>query len=213
MDSIFPRKFWRPLLVIIGASFFQQMTGINPLLTNINQISGDQKHWPIYPALAQVGGNIIGAIAEVFTEFLGRRAIWFIAMFFISITLMIYAIILSCHRQDMKELVLVDIFIYLLLFGFGAGPIPWFLPPEFFPVKKREIGGSIGAVMNWLFAFAAMQASGSIGDGLNGRGYVYFYIFGAFSLGGAAFGYFYIRNPEGQAREELHKNIYDALPG
>jgi MFS family permease len=217
-ETLWARKWLWPIILVVLMMFFQQMTGINPLLSNIDQIFKNTKNINLrlefarlLTSIMQVIGNFIGAF---FTEVLGRRAIWVISLAGISAMDLTYAIILSANGDDIAALVLVVIFIYLFAFGFGAGPIPWFLPPEVFPVRIRPMAGSLNAVANWLFAFATMQM-GAIQMDTPARqhqwDFILFYIFAAASAGGMLVGLFFIKNPEIQAREELHKNIFDDL--
>jgi hypothetical protein len=95
------------------------------------------------------------------------------------------------------------IFLFLFAFGFGVGPIPWFLAPEAFPVQIRPLTQSIMAVSNWVLAFAAMRLAPEL------QHFEWYIGFGVCTVGATVFGLFFIKNPEAQAREDLHKNIFE----
>jgi MFS family permease len=211
--TLFARKWVWPMAVVLLMSFFQQSTGINPFLSHIKDFFDDSvmdvEDARILTAIAQVIGNFIGAF---FTEYLGRRAIWVISLAGIAATDLAYAIIRTVDPDSIMVpnwAVLIDLFLFLFAFGFGAGPVPWFLVPETFPVRIRPLAGCIMAVSNWIFAFASMVGYDPLKEALSECGC--FYIFAGCSVAGTLFGLFYIKNPEIQAREELHTNIFDDL--
>jgi MFS family permease len=214
-ETLWARKWLWPIIVVVLMMLFQQMTGINPLLSNINTVFGKTdankgllraEVARLLTSIAQVIGNLIGAF---FTEVLGRRAIWVISLIGVAAMDLAYAIVLLIKGEAITTLVIIIVFFYLFAYGFGAGPIPWFLPAEGFPVKIRPIAGSVNAVANWLFAFGTMWLADPMqkqpGD------YAAFFAFAASSVGGTLFGLFFIKNPEVWAREELHPNIFDDL--
>jgi MFS family permease len=219
-ETILAKKWLWPLVVILLMSFFQQSTGINPLLSVIDKLVGSDdrqsKVAQIGATVAQVVGNFIGAFL---TEYLGRRAVWVISLAGITVAVLVYAALVGSGylKDDNTSNVagLVVIFVYLLAFGLGAGPIPWFLAPEVFPVRIRALAQAFMAVSNWIFAWLSMLLAYIMRQNVVAGEYVKqaapYIVFAVLSAGGTLFGLFYIKNPEIQAREELHKNVFDDL--
>jgi hypothetical protein len=50
----------------------------------------------------------------------------------------------------------VAVFGFVFFFCFGFGPIPCFLPPEFFPDKLRATAPSVFSSLNWILSFSVV---------------------------------------------------------
>ena len=89
---------------------------------------------------------------------------------------------------------IVVIFIFLLAFGLGAGPIPWFIVSEMFPPSIRPPAASAVSVSNWTLAFIVIQVFPYMQDAMKDFGC--FMLFAVCSFVGTVFGLFYVKNPE-----------------
>jgi SP family facilitated glucose transporter-like MFS transporter 8 len=203
-DNLFSETWLIPMATVLLMSFFQQTTGINPLFS----VANDYRYvndtvMQVLPVFAHVLGALVGAF---FIEYLGRRLVWVISLGCIAGTDLIHAICALRHAPD--TVIVVDLFVNMFLFGFGAGPIPWFVVSEFFPVPIRPLAGSFMAMSNWLFAAGSMVGYGLLDDAAQNWSWLFFT---GFSIVATFFGVFFIRNPEVQAKEELYQNLYDGV--
>jgi MFS family permease len=205
--TLWSRRWLWPMATVILLMLFQQTTGINVILNSLDQIVLSRTAtWTIGSGVAQVVGNFIGAF---FIEYLGRRAVWVISSAGVAITELVWAIYLASVESNHGTMEVVQgvlLGLFLFAFGLGGGPIPWFLVPETFPVGVRPIAGSLVSVANWSFAFASMFIRIQSADLV--QQFPFYFVVAALSLGGTVFGLFYIKNPEIQAREELHPDIF-----
>lgn len=48
---------------------------------------------------------------------------------------------------------LVSVFVFIILFSIGFGPIPWLIMGEIFPPQFKGIASSLSAAFNWILAF------------------------------------------------------------
>lgn len=153
-ETLFQKKYAMDLIVGCALMFFQQFCGINGILTNITKLFKD--------AGLSIGEGIASAIsssAQVFSIFVGgliidhtgRRLSMIISVSGLIAALLLYA--LSIKFKFGSWFPILAIFIYLLLYGIGMGPIPWFIVPELFPTSVRSIATSIASSVNWLCAF------------------------------------------------------------
>jgi MFS family permease len=145
-------------------------------------------------SLAQVVACVIGALL---IEHLGRRFIWTLSLLAIAVTDAAYATTFLISSKAAQSGRLAIIFLFLLSYGLGAGPIPWFLMPEQFERPIRAYAMSVIACVNWAIAFGLIFLWEKI------REYAEYVFpgFAALSLGGAVFGYCYAMNPEAAARK------------
>jgi MFS family permease len=200
---------------------FQQGTGANMILMYL--VDATESHIPppgttctldkeltfsAFASLAQVVGCILGALL---IEQVGRRFVWTVSLLGISVTDAAYAATFLADGAASNDVRLVMIFVFLLAYGLGAGPVPWFLMPEQFESPLRAYAMSIIACVNWAIAFALIYVWEEIGDQARWA----FPVFAALSLGGAIFGYFYAPNTQEAARkgqelvrpEELYQEL------
>jgi hypothetical protein len=96
------------------------------------------------------------------------------------------------------------IFIFLLSFGFGAGPIPWSGAPcadtEFLPLRLRAFAMAVIGCLNWILVALILVSERLIESDPHGYRYL---LFGCFSLLGVPFGFFFVRVP----RDEVHRQV------
>jgi MFS family permease len=206
-ESVFSAGHFCSLLVCIGFMFFQQFSGINAILTNLTDLftrAGVALESGYASAIAAIAQVIACLVAGFLIETLGRRVVWIASFGLITVTDLLYGIYEIPSVRDSGVfptwLPIFVIFLNLLGFGAGAGPIPWFIVAEMFPDSVRPTAVSIVSTSNWIFAFAVLQLFPEIQKGMNLWGC--FVLFAALSLVGTVFGLFYVRNPELDVKEK-----------
>lgn len=194
-DSIFKKEYAKPLFVCIMLMFFQQVSGINAILTNFNSLL-DSVGIPIgsgYGSAIATSATLISNIVVGFiVQKIGLKVAWIISAIGITVSLSIYSLTLIYNWPPMVAL--VAIFLFNLLYGIAAGPIPWFVAPTLFPTSVRPIATNIASASNWLFVFIIIMSFQRMKNAL-GEAYSML-IFAGLSLISAIFGYFAVGNEE-----------------
>jgi MFS family permease len=143
----------------------------------------------------------------------GRKANWIISLGGAAITDFIYALYEHPRLQHRfgTWVPIPVIFINMLAFGLGAGPIPWFVIPQMFPPQVRSAATSIGILSNWIFTFAVIVTFPSLSEATHNWGV--FLIFAVASFAGIIFGIFYIKDPKPEIRKDdsLGVALYDGI--
>ena len=155
------RDLFRPtirktLLIGIGLSVMQQVTGINTILyyaPTIFKMSG------FHAASSAIFASIaIGIVFLVFTlvsvsliDKLGRKPLLYFGISFMAIAtlVMIASFHLNTEFFGTKILLLTGILVYVMAFAVSLGPIAWLMIAEVFPTQVRGFGASIATFFNW----------------------------------------------------------------
>jgi MFS family permease len=161
-------------------------------------------------ASAQVLGCLFaGSLIQAF----GRGIIWIISLATIAVTDLILSVSQEQSSNDKfpRWIAIFVMFINMLAFGIGAGPIPWFNIPEMFPPAVRPAATSIGVLSNWIFTFTVIVTFPPFSEKTNKWGV--FLFFAIISFAGVIFGFFYVKDPETEQMKEdsLGTAIYDGL--
>ena len=156
-ESLFNNKYKKPLIISLALMFFQQFSGVNGLLSNLEKIFNDSGS-SIKPSVASflvgLSGVISTGIASPLVGYLGRITSWNISSILCSIALLIAG--LNEWFKWSKLIPLICLFSNNLVFGLGLGPIPWFVVPELFPDSVRSFAMSLMTAINWTFASLVM---------------------------------------------------------
>jgi SP family facilitated glucose transporter-like MFS transporter 8 len=208
-ETVFSGVYLCPLCVTIGFMFFQQLSGINAILTNLTDLfteAGIDLDTGYASAIAAVAQVIACLAAGFIIEKLGRKVVWVASFGLITFTDFLYGLSEVPKFKDNHTFPtwfpILIIFLNLLGFGLGAGPIPWFIVSEMFPASVRATAVSISSTSNWIIAFAVLQVFPEMRKGLGLWGC--FILFAAVSLVATIFGIFYVKNPEA-AEEKLQQ--------
>lgn len=203
--DIWQKKWILPLFVCVMFMFFQQFSGVNAILTNLTTLfesAGVELSPGIASAISSIAQVVSVFIGAVLIEKLGRKVIWIVSFGGITLADLLYAL---CTRNIIKStwFPIVVIFLFLLAFGLGAGPIPWFIVSEMFPPSVRPQASSVVSTSNWVLAFLVIEIFPFMENRMGDFGC--FMLFAACSLAGTLFGLKYVKNPEddGHGYEEL----------
>jgi len=202
-ESICQAEHLPSLFIGMLLMFFQQFSGVNAILTNLTDLFV-AAHVEIKSGIA----SAIAASAQVISVFiggslmdkLGRKKIWIISLSGISGSLLLYSLTMKITMSSWIPI--ISVFAFLLFFGLGAGPIPWFIVPELFPSSLRAKASSITASTNWLCAFSVIFLFKAMVKSLTQFGS--FIVFMIIAAAGSIFGVLYIQNPKNEYQPIEH---------
>ncbi|XP_040205273.1 solute carrier family 2, facilitated glucose transporter member 2 [Rana temporaria] len=197
-------NYRQPILVSLVLHMSQQFSGINAIFyysTSIFTKAGISQ--PVYATIGVGAVNTVATIASVFlVEKAGRRSLYIIGLVGMCICAIIMTIalaLLSSHA-GMSYLCMVAIFLFVVFFEVGPGPIPWFIVAELFSQGPRPAAMAVSGFCNWSCNFIIGMCFQYIADAC---GPYVFIIFAVLLLGFALFTYFKVPETKGKSFEEI----------
>jgi MFS family permease len=212
-QSVCSRRWMAPLAIACAFTIFQQFTGVNAIITNLQELfHGAGIEWKdSYAAALATSAQVIACfVAGPAIAKAGRRVIWGISFAFIAIADIAYGVTQysSVFPHVPKSVPIIILFVHLFAFGLGAGPIPWFIVAEMFPTVVRASANGVAATCNWLFASIVLLTFPSLEKQFGEWGS--FLLFGVISCAGTAFGLVFVTDPKPE-ESQFHRDIYDDL--
>lgn len=170
MKQLFTK--YRPCLIVgCGLQMFQQLCGINTAMYYGPEImkqagfgNDDDPAESLISSLPLAGINMIGGIIALgFIDRCGRRWMLLRSLPFVGLFMGVLGLGMGLknHTDSSsnalqtagKWLAASGIFLYLLSFAVGMGPIPWAVNSEIYPLHLRGLGNSMSSTTNWISNF------------------------------------------------------------
>lgn len=177
-ESLFNRKFYRPLLIAFLIAFFNQLSGINAIIyfaPKVFEMAGIARNGAL---LSTVGIGVINLLFTLAGWYLidrfGRRTLMFIGSFGYIFSLTMIAV--SFNGSDHSPIIYY-VFMFIASHAVGQGAVIWVFLSELFPNSVRASGTSFGCLTHWVFAALMTQVFPFFATNVPGA-----YIFGFFAF-------------------------------
>lgn len=157
-ESVFAKKFSKPLLLAFLLAFFNQASGINAIIyfaPRVFEMAGLGKDAAF---LSSAGIGIVNFLFTVLGWYLidrkGRRTLMYIGSvgYIVSLTLMSLA-----FAGYINGGVTIFVFLFIAAHAIGQGSVIWVFLSEIFPNSVRAAGTSFGCLTHWVFAAVISQ--------------------------------------------------------
>jgi sugar porter (SP) family MFS transporter len=204
------RALWTPtirrsLLIAVGFTVLQQLTGINtiiyygPRIFSLAGIGSDKN--AIFATLLVAVVNVLATvIALVLVDRVGRKPLLYCGLGGMTISLFLLAY--AFHYQaalgsSLGAIAMACLMIYITCFAFSMGPIAWIIVAEVFPLRLRGRGVAVATLgsgfSNFIVSITFLSVINVAGNSFT------FAIYGAFCV----FTLFFVRfiMPETKGRE------------
>ncbi|PPR02625.1 hypothetical protein CVT24_002196 [Panaeolus cyanescens] len=200
--------------------FFQQWTGINAILYYAPSIFGSLGLNS--NAISLLATGVVGIVmfiatipAVIWIDKSGRRPVLISGAFLMALCHFLVAILTGLFRHSWEThpaagwVACVFVWIFAIGFGYSWGPCAWILVAEIWPLSVRGKGISIAASSNWMNNFIVGQVTPTMLENLSFGTFIFF---GAFSLMGGLFIWFFVPETKGLTLEEMD-DIFGASKG
>ena len=133
-ETIFQKKYAKNIFIALMIMIFQQFCGINAIndhLTEIMSNTGLDINSNLQAALSSMCQLLSVLIAAFNMDGIGRKKLWAFSSSGIVISQILYIVAIKVIKKGWFQA--FSVFVYLLSFGHGLGPIPWFIVHDLFP--------------------------------------------------------------------------------
>ncbi|XP_069365819.1 solute carrier family 2, facilitated glucose transporter member 1-like isoform X2 [Maniola hyperantus] len=144
-----------PLLLTCSMQAGQQTSGINAVFYYSQTIFKQAGLTELQSQYATICSGFINVCTAVFMLYLlprtGRRPLLLGSIFVASVLLAALAAAMKFINAAtwMPYVCMIAVLAYVLVYGFGLGPIPYFIASEMFEVAPRPAGMAWGSLANW----------------------------------------------------------------
>ncbi|KAK7867028.1 hypothetical protein R5R35_005672 [Gryllus longicercus] len=205
-------QLYLPLCLVCAMQAGQQFSGINAVFyysVTIFQNAGFSEEGGQYATIGAGCVNLLVTILAIslVTRF-GRRALILLSCWLAAgcLILLMITIIFIDAVSWMPYLCIFAVLGYVFTYGFGLGPIPYFIGSELFDVGPRPVAMAFGSMSNWAVNFIVGMTFPSLQTHI---GAYSFLIFALITICLAEFLRLYIPETQGRTAAE----VADALEG
>jgi SP family galactose:H+ symporter-like MFS transporter len=154
--ALFTAAMRRPLLIGVGLSILQQITGINTVIYYAPRIfKSAQMDRAEVAILATVGIGVINVIATMLSAWLldkiGRRILLLIGSLGMGGALLVLVLGFVSESQLIDVIAVASLMAYVGFFAIGLGPVPWLIISEIYPGPIRGRAMGVATFANWGF--------------------------------------------------------------
>lgn len=210
--TLFSSPIRKSLLIGMGLTIIQQVTGINTIIyyaPTIFEMAGFQtSHVAILATMGIGGVNLLfTVIALPLIDLWGRKPLLFIGLIGMCLGLLGLAYTFHYHHQSTTSqwISMAGMILYIACFAASLGPIAWLLIAEVYPLKVRELGCSVTTgtnwAANWLVTFTFLTLVQFLGASFT---FFLYFLIGIVSI---FFIYFIVPETTGVSLEDIEENL------
>ncbi|XP_059062973.1 facilitated trehalose transporter Tret1-like [Achroia grisella] len=201
----------KALIVSFGLMFFQQVSGIYPILFYASKIFKTFSITSELPSAAIILGFCLVSstyFSTMLLKLIRRRILLVFSFVFMSISLGLLATYYHLKASNIcsgNTLPLFCLCLFVSVYATGVGPIPWLMLREIFPKNVTRRATAITAGVHWFLAFGATKLYQNLVDQVK-PGWTLWY-FAIICIIGAIFVYVFVPETKGRTVEEIHKEL------
>lgn len=149
------------LFLGFGLAAFQQLSGINALMSYSNSLFREAGIPPQYLTLASTIMGAVNVLVSVMSskvvDHWGRRTLLLVGSFLQAVTMGVMTFSAEGLSPSLTGLIAVTSFsLFVVSFSAGLGAITWLYLAEIYPMEIRGSALSVCGVINWLSSFAVV---------------------------------------------------------
>lgn len=196
-----------------GLMIFQQFSGVNTIVLYGSDIFAQAANG-MAPGDCMIIIGIIQLVAvfisTLLVDRLGRRILLLSSIVCLCLSMLVLGVYfyLKDIQQDVSSITwlpLVSICIFVIMFSFGFGPLPWMMMGEIFAPEVKGVAASSAGLLNWLMAFIVTKFYVDLKVALGTGGT--FWLFSGISAIGIFFVYILVPETKGKSLESILRDL------
>ncbi len=209
-ESLFQRRYAKPIVYAMLLAIFNQLSGINAILyyaPRIFEMAGFSKSQSfIQPIFVGAANLLFTLLAMTVIDKFGRKTLLIIGslgtMLFLGLTAWVFHGTISSHNH-----LLVYLIGFIAFFAFSQGAVIWVFISEIFPNAVRSQGGSLGSSTHWIMAAIIAWVFPIIVQGSDQGGFYCFIFFTIMMFLQLIFIWRVMPETKGRTLEEIQKDL------
>jgi len=153
-DSLFSKRYRRPVLLAIAMAAFNQLSGINAIIyytPDIFRMAGYDRASALIQSVVIGGTNLALTMAGLsLIDRFGRRTLMLVGS--IGYLASLSATAYSYYSGTGGLLLLLSLVVFISAHAFGQGAVIWVFLSEIFPSRVRAKGTALGSTVHWIMA-------------------------------------------------------------
>jgi len=155
-ESIFSKRYRRPVLLAVAMAAFNQLSGINAIIyytPDIFRMAGFDRASSLVQSVVIGGTNLALTMAGLsLIDRFGRRRLMLVGSvgYLVSLSATAY----SYYSGTGGLLLLGSLVVFIAAHAFGQGAVIWVFLSEIFPSRIRAKGTALGSTVHWIMAAA-----------------------------------------------------------
>lgn len=209
-DTLFQRKYRKPILYAVILAMFNQLSGINAILyyaPRIFELAGfDQQLAYLQPVFIGGANLLFTCLAMTIIDKFGRKKLLLIG----SVGMFVFlALVAHAFSQGIAgaSSVLIYLIGFIAFFAFSQGAVIWVFIAEIFPNNVRSQGSSLGSSTHWIMAAAISWVFPVIAEGIPNGGFYSFLFYSIMMAVSFFFIWKFMPETKGKTLEEIQEAL------
>ena len=160
ISEIWAPKMRKRLLIVMGVSFFMQLTGITAVFyyaPEIFKTAGFGASAAVQSTVLVGGALVVGTLLSVWIiDKAGRRMLLLVGSVAMAVLLGAIAWLFTMDHPNGPALIAL-LLAYVIVWGVSFGTVSYVLPGEMYPTRIRGLGQSAQTLSQWVFTFLVAQ--------------------------------------------------------
>lgn len=172
---------YHPVIIAMMLMVFQQFSGINAVMFYLKTIFEESSSIDSDVASIMVDSSLVVAtiVAALVMDRFGRKILLLISAFGHVVSLGFMGFYYKSIEPDDGWIPVTCLMVFVIMFSFGFGPIPWMIVGEITPSEAMPVVSSLGSSTNWLLAFLITKEFEDLVDHIHNYGA--YWMFAGFS--------------------------------
>lgn len=209
-ESLFQKRYAKPIIYAVLLAMFNQLSGINAILyyaPRIFEMAGfDKGQAYLQPVYIGAANLLFTVLAMTLIDRFGRKTLLLIGSVGMILFLGLTAGAFSSAGNAGSN-VLIYLIGFIAFFAFSQGAVIWVFISEIFPNAVRSQGGSLGSFTHWIMAAIISWTFPVIVEGSPRGGFYSFVFYSAMMLLHLVFIWKVMPETKGRSLEAIQKEL------